>query len=88
MTSEFVRRRARAIIACDLSVAMNRVRDDAEFVRDLGADSLDMVTLPRALEESFGVRFSDDEVAFCKTVGTTIDLIETKLENRGLTACR
>jgi acyl carrier protein len=78
-------RRARVVIARTLAVPMTRLTDAADFRGDLGADSLDLVDVPHALEEEFGIRFSDDEVEFCQTVGTAIDLIKTKLENRGLT---
>jgi acyl carrier protein len=62
-------------------VAPRRVTEAAEFRRDLGADSLDLAEIPVLIEEEFGIRFNDDEVAFCQTVGTAIDLIESKLEN-------
>jgi acyl carrier protein len=75
MNSDEVARRARLVIARELA------RDDAEFIDDLKADSLDMVRLPAALEEEFDVRLTDDEVAFCKTVGTAIDVLSAKLEN-------
>lgn len=84
MTRDAIARQARLIIARELCILVGTVREAADFRADLGADSLDMVTLPRALEEEFGVRFSDREVEFCQTVGTAIDLVETKLENRGI----
>lgn len=79
------RRRARTVIARELSASVARCHDDASW-RDLGADSLDMVTIPAALENEFGIRLGDAEVEFCQTVGTAIDLVETKLENRRLRA--
>jgi acyl carrier protein len=81
MNSDEVARRARLVIARELACPLGRVRDDAEFIDDLKADSLDMVRLPAALEEEFDVRLTDDEVAFCKTVGTAIDVLSAKLEN-------
>lgn len=78
-----VRRKARTIIACELAVNCAMAHDDATW-QQLGADSLDMVNIPRALEDAFGIRFTDEQVEFCKTVGTAIDLVENKLENRGL----
>lgn len=73
--------RARLIVAEALNVSPTRINDDAEFAADLGADSLDLVEIPAALEEAFGIVLTDDEVAFCKTFGTAIDVIEAKLEN-------
>jgi acyl carrier protein len=81
-----VARGVRVIIARQLACPMRRLADDAEFRHDLGADSLDLVQIPCALEEAFGVRFTDDEVAFCQTIGTAVDLVRTKLENRSATA--
>jgi len=76
-------RRARMVIGRELIVSMMKIRDDSEFVAHLGADSLDMVTLVAALEEEFRIEISDDDVAFCQTVGTAIDVIAAKLENGG-----
>lgn len=84
MTGVEVARRVRVTIAIALSVRMRDLADNVEFRRDLGADSLDLVTLPMALEEEFGIRFSDDEVEFTQTVGTAVDLVRSKLENRGV----
>lgn len=84
MTDVEIGRRVRVVIARELACPLRRLADDAEFRRDLGADSLDLVNIPHALEEEFGVRFSDDEVEFTKTVGTSIDIIRTKLENKAV----
>jgi acyl carrier protein len=86
MTDVEIGRRARIVIARELACPIKRLADGADFRRDLGADSLDLINVPHALEEEFGVRFSDDEVAFTQTVGTAIDLVRTKLENRGVVA--
>lgn len=86
MTDVEIGRRARVVIARELACPMRRLGDGAEFRRDLGADSLDLVNIPHALEEEFAIRFSDDEVAFCQTVGTAVDLIRTKLENKSVFA--
>lgn len=75
-----IERRARVVIVRELMAPPARVNEYADFRTDLGADSLDIVTLTAALEEEFKVAISDDEAAFCQTVGTAIDLIETKLE--------
>lgn len=76
-----IERRARLIIAQELSCDVGKVRDDADFRADLKADSLDMVQLPAALEEEFGIQITDDEAEFCETVGTAIDVIWSKIED-------
>lgn len=83
VTIPMIRRRARTVIARELAVSCAQAHDDATWA-DLSADSLDMVNIPAALEVEFGIRLSDDDVEFAKTVGTAIDLVENKLENRGL----
>lgn len=84
MTEAQVARMVRLELAQVLAVSIDRLIDGADYRRDLGADSLDLVEIPAALEKRFGVLFTDEQVAFCKTVGTTIDLVTAKLENRGL----
>jgi acyl carrier protein len=76
-----IAQRARSVIAQELGVAIDRVQEPSEFVADLKADSLDMARLPAALEEEFDVVLTDEQVAFCQTVGTAIDVIESNLEN-------
>lgn len=74
-------RRVRVTIARELGCPVTRLTDGADFRRDLGADSLDLVTVPRALEDESAIVLTDQEVEFCQTVGTAIDLIKSKLEN-------
>lgn len=85
MTDVEIGRRVRIVIGRELACPIKRLGDNCDFRRDLGADSLDLVAIPQALEEEFGVRFTDDEVEFTQTIGTAIDLVRTKLENRGVT---
>ena len=75
-----IEQRARMVISTELCVTPSRIRETSDFKGDLGADSLDMVKLVAALEDEFKVCVSDDEAAFCQTVGTALDLIENKLE--------
>ncbi|MBI1620065.1 acyl carrier protein [Aquamicrobium zhengzhouense] len=49
------------------------------FLKDLGADSLDMVELVMATEEEFGIEISDDQWATVKTFGDAVDLVERLL---------
>ncbi len=74
--------RVRAVIVAELRCTPAKVCEDAEFGADLGATSLDKIGIVSAIEDAFGILLSDREVAFCETVGTAIDLIETKVENR------
>ena len=62
-----------------LDLRVEQVAPDARFADDLGADSLDLVELVEALEEEFGVRIDDEELADIGTVGEAHDLLAAKL---------
>ena len=68
----------RQIIAEQLGVKKEEVTDNAKFVDDLGADSLDTVELVMALEEEFGVEIPDEEAEKLITVGDALRYIEEK----------
>ena len=51
----------KAIVAEQLGVEEAEITDDASFVDDLGADSLDTVELVMALEEEFGIEIPDED---------------------------
>ncbi len=68
----------RQIIAEQLGVKKEEVTDNAKFVDDLGADSLDTVELVMALEEEFGIEIPDDDAEKMTTVGGAIKYIEEK----------
>ena len=53
-----------------------KVTPEAQFVNDLGADSLDTVELIMALEEKFDVQIPDEKAEKIKTVGEAIEYIE------------
>jgi acyl carrier protein len=68
----------RQIIADQLGVKKEEVTDNAKFVDDLGADSLDTVELVMALEEEFGIEIPDEEAEKLATVGDALRYIEEK----------
>ena len=61
-----------------LGVDESKVTDEANFIDDLGADSLDTVELVMAFEEEFGSEISDTEAEKILTVGDAIKFIENK----------
>ncbi len=65
----------RAIIAEQLGVKTDEIKNDASFVDDLGADSLDTVELVMALEEEFETEIPDDEAEKITTVQNAIDYV-------------
>ena len=64
------------IIIDHLGVDASKVTEDASFIDDLGADSLDTVELVMAFEEEFGAEISDSEAEKILTVGDAIRFVE------------
>lgn len=62
-----------------LGVDEEKVTEEARFVEELGADSLDVIELVMAFEEMFGVEITDDETDGIATVKQAIDLLESKV---------
>lgn len=70
--------RVREIIAQELGVEQEKVVDDANFVDDLGADSLDTVELVMAFEEEFGIEIPDEDAERMQTVSEAIAYLDEK----------
>jgi acyl carrier protein len=62
-----------------LAVDPSKVTLEASFSDDLGADSLDLVELVMALEETFDIEVAEDELKDIRTVGEAFNLIYAKL---------
>ena len=71
-----VREKVKKIIVDHLGVDAAKVTDEASFIDDLGADSLDTVELVMAFEEEFGSEISDSEAEKILTVGDAVKFIE------------
>jgi acyl carrier protein len=69
----------KGIVAEQLGVKEEEVTNDASFVEDLGADSLDTVELVMALEEEFETEIPDEEAEKITTVQEAIDYITTRM---------
>ena len=70
--------RVRKIVVEHLGVEEDKVVDNASFIDDLGADSLDTVELVMAFEEKFGIEIPDDAAETIQTVQNAIDFIQSK----------
>ena len=71
-----VAERVKKIVVEHLGVEPEKVVDNANFIDDLGADSLDTVELVMAFEEEFGVEVPDDAAETIVTVGDAVRFLE------------
>ena len=80
MSSEEVFEKVKSIIVEQLQVAENTVTEEASFIDDLGADSLDLVELIMALEEEFDIEIPDSDAEKVVTVGDVVDYIKENVQ--------
>ncbi len=73
-----VQPKVREVIADQLGVDPERVKVEASFIDDLGADSLDIVELVMAVEEEFGIEIPDEDAEKLKTVGDFCSYLQGK----------
>jgi acyl carrier protein len=67
----------REIIAEKLEIALEQVTDEAKFIDDLGADSLDVVELIMTLEDEFDIEITDEEAEKIMTVRNAIEFMKS-----------
>ena len=70
--------KVKKMVVDHLGIDEAKVTEEASFIDDLGADSLDTVELVMAFEEEFGSEISDSEAEKILTVGDAIKFIESK----------
>ena len=73
-----VANKIKKMVADHLGIEESKVVEEANFIDDLGADSLDTVELVMAFEEEFGSEISDSEAEKILTVGDAVKFIESK----------
>jgi acyl carrier protein len=76
ITLASVYERVRSIVAERLGVDEDKVTQDAEFIADLNADSLDLVEVIMAMEQEFDLEIKDDEAENIRTVADAVRYIE------------
>lgn len=79
MTTPTIPDRARQIIAEHLEIDPAKITDDAKFIDDLGADSLDTVEIVLALEEEFDIEIRDEDAENILTVGQAVKYVSDRL---------
>jgi acyl carrier protein len=82
MTRDEVIAYIRAHLADELELDPARVEEGTRFKEDLEADSLDLYGLVQELEDTYGVRMSDEEAARIRTVGQAADFVLSTTADR------
>ena len=72
-----VAEKVKKMVVDHLGVEESKVTDEANFIDDLGADSLDTVELVMAFEEEFGIEIPDDAAESIQTVGDAVNFINS-----------
>jgi acyl carrier protein len=75
MTREDVLTLIRNHLADELDIDASRIEEGTRFKEDLDADSLDLYTLVQELEDSYGVKMSDEQAAQILSVGQAVDFV-------------
>ena len=68
--------KVKELISQQLNKSVDEITEEKEVVKDLGADSLDVVEMLMSLEEEFGITVPEEDAVNIKTVGDIIKLIE------------
>ncbi len=67
-----------ALLSEQLGIDKSRITPDSDIVKDLGADSLDVVQMLMSMEEEYGITVSEDDAANLKTVRDIVNILEKK----------
>ena len=71
--------KVKKIVVEQLEVTPEEIKEDSSFANDLRADSLDIVELVMALEESFNIEIPDEDAEKMDTVGKAVEHISQKI---------
>lgn len=73
-------KKIKSIVSDKLSISEDQVTEEASFIDDLGADSLDTVELIMALEDEFDMDIPDEEAEKLTTVGKVMDYVLERIK--------
>lgn len=68
--------KVREMLAKQLNIKPEVIKPESDVVKDLGADSLDVVELLISLEDNYGVSITEDDVVNVKTVQDIVNMLE------------
>ena len=69
--------KVKAMLVEKLGVSEEKITMESEVIKDLGADSLDLVEMLLSMEEEFGITISDEQTENIKTVGDIVKLADS-----------
>lgn len=72
--------KVKQLLVENLGVDESKITLESEIIKDLGADSLDLVEMLLSMEENFGVTISDEQTENIKTVKDIVDIIDAGQE--------
>ena len=78
-----IEERVKEITARQLKVDRNEITSESNFVRDLGAESIQSVELVAAFEEEFDIDMDEDAALAVQTVGSAVEFIEKTIAEQG-----
>lgn len=67
-----------SLLSEQLGIDKEKITPDSDVVKDLGADSLDVVQMLMAMEEEYGITVSEDDAANLRTVSDIVAILEKK----------
>ena len=68
--------KVKSLVADHLCIPVDSIKDDADIVRDLNADSIDLVEMVMTFEDEFGISIPDEKLSSLKTVADIVKFIE------------
>ena len=76
---ETVMEKVREHLAAELEVSEDEIVEGTRFREDLDADSLDLYELVMELEDTYGIRVSEEEASRIRTIGQAVDFVVERL---------
>ena len=83
LTMQEIPRKVTEILVEKLGIAESEITPDANFVKDLGIDSLDYAEIVMEFEQTFDIRIPDDDAEKMQTFGQAVKYIQEKLGKKG-----
>jgi len=83
MTIEEVAERVKKVVSKQLKVPVEEIKDSSDFVKDLGAESIQSIELVAAFEQEFDITMDEEAALEVKNVGSAIGFIKKILDQQG-----